>query len=159
MEALSAFRELASGKVLWRMLLCYGSVGCGKSHLLEALAFSLGYRVTTKWPEAVRWLKRSMNPDPEWGIVAYDTNFKSLQERSVLLLDDVGSGASSTDWAWRELEDIIDYRYERNLLTVITTNLKWEQIPDRIVSRFRDGEKSRLVLNSATDFRPLKGKR
>lgn len=158
-EALKAFRELASGKANWQMLLCYGTAGCGKTHLIQSLAWTLGFRAVNKWSETIRWLKRSMNPDPEWGLVTYEKNFKSLQERDALFLDDVGAGAGSTDWAWRELEDIVDYRYERNLLTVITTNLDRKAIPDRIVSRFRDAEKSRLVLNTAPDYRPLKGRK
>lgn len=100
-----------------------------------------------------------MNPDPKWGLVLYEKNFRNLLETSRLIIDDVGAGAGSTDWAWRELEDIVDYRYEHNLLTVLTTNLDRKLIPDRIVSRFRDAEKSRLIFNGAADYRPLKGKR
>lgn len=154
--ALAAFRELASGKATWHMLMCYGTTGNGKTHLCEALAMAIGGRVID-WPEMIRHLKRSMEPD-RWGCVMYDSIFQNLQKARALILDDAGSGASSTEWAWRELEDIVNYRYQRELLTVLTTNLDLRLIPDRIVSRFRDCEKSRLILNEAGDYRPEKGK-
>ena len=122
--------------------------------MCEALAKALKVGVVN-WPEEIRTLKRRMNPD-EWGVVTYDSTFRRMQRFWCLILDDVGSGASSTDWAWRELEDLIDYRYRNNLITVITTNLNLKDFPDRIVSRFRDGEKSRLILNESPDFRPRK---
>jgi len=66
-------------------------------------------------------------------------------------------GTKGTEWEWSELEDIVNYRYRNDLHTVVTTNLDLKLVPDRIVSRFRDAEKSRLVLNESGDYRPRKG--
>ena len=40
-KSLSAFKALASGRTKWKMLLCYGGVGNGKTHLCEATAIEL----------------------------------------------------------------------------------------------------------------------
>ena len=155
--SLAAFKELASGKATWFMLLCYGSDGCGKTHLCEALSIALALKniacYVNIWSEVVRDFKRQMNSEI---INAYDERFKGFRSLPRLIIDDVGSGSTGSNWEWGELEDIIDYRYREGLMTVVTTNLDIKDIPRRIVSRFTDAVKSRLVLNNAGNYRPKK---
>jgi len=152
-KAFNLFKELSTGPG-WFMLLCYGGIGSGKTHLCEALAAKLGCRVV-RWMELIRLFKKSMHGDIK---DAYDALFENIQKADNLILDDVGMGGTGSNWEWGELEEIIDYRYRKGLLTVITTNLDLKQLPPRIVSRFSDGETSRKVLNSAEDYRPKKMK-
>ena len=157
-RALALFKELSTG-VEWFMLLCYGGVGSGKTHLCNALANVLcendKYCRVQEWPAVIRNLKRAMHSEQKG---AYDDLFDCYLKAEWLILDDVGMGATTSDWQWGELEEFINYRYEQGLLTVVTTNLDLKQLPPRIVSRFSDAVKSRKVLNKAIDYRPLKGK-
>ena len=43
-EAYTAFRNLALGHTNWKMLLCYGGTGNGKTHLCESAAIELHSR-------------------------------------------------------------------------------------------------------------------
>lgn len=166
-KALRLFKELADG-ASWFMLLCGGGVGSGKSHLCEALAGELmkqgKYCRVHEWPSVARNLKRAMHSEFR---DAYDELFERYQKADYLILDDVGMGGTGSSWEWGELEEIINYRYNHELLTVVTTNLDLmpnpqnpniQCLPPRIVSRFSDAIKSRKVANRAGDYRPLKGK-
>ena len=156
-ESLTAFKELASGNATWSMLLCYGSDGCGKTHLCEALSIEMAKREVlcrvNEWAEVVRDLKRRMHSEVTDD---YDMQFRSFQKRDYLMLDDVGMGSTGSSWEWGELEEIINYRYREGLFTVVTTNLDIKDVPRRIVSRFTDAVQSRLVLNSGGNYRPKK---
>jgi len=84
----------------------------------------------------------------------YDEVFKNYCRAERLILDDVGMGGTGSNWEWGEFEEIICYRYKNELLTVVTTNMDIPQLPDRVVSRFRDKTKARMVKNGADDYRP-----
>ena len=148
-----AFRLMAAGKATWHMLLVYGKTGTGKSMCCEAAVIELfdkGVRVKRwRWSDVVRHLKSLM------GTPEYESFFNELRAKPRLIIDDVGSGSTLGTWEWGELEDIVDYRLENNLMTIITTNLDRQAIPDRIISRFKDKKKSRMIFNEAEDQRPL----
>lgn len=156
-ESLKAFKTLATGKARWHMLLDFGKAGCGKTHLCEALSIALleqGIKCRIwEWSEVIRLLKKSIRLNNG----SYDESFEGFRRAPRLIIDDIGQGGADSAWAWGELEDIINYRYRQGLFTVVTTNLDLDSLPDRVVSRFRDGIKSCLVLNEASDYRPLKG--
>ena len=148
---------MASGKASWFMLLNYGTAGSGKTHLCEALSIELAKRNTwcrvNEWAEIIRGFKKDMHSEFK---DAYDRHFESFRKQLYLIIDDIGSGSTGSSWEWGELEDIVNYRYRENLLTVLTTNLDLKSLPDRVTSRFRDATKSRLLLNKAPDYRPEK---
>lgn len=154
--SLKAFRELASGKVSWHMLLCYGAAGCGKSHLCEALSIELserGIRARVfEWPALIRFFKRTMHNDEVPDM--YNELFERYCQSPWLILDDVGMGGVGSAWEWGEFDELVNYRYRNNLPTVVTTNLDITKLPGRAVSRFRDAIKGRCVLNSGEDYRP-----
>jgi len=155
--ALEAFRAMADGAADFSLLMVYGVTGNGKSRACQAVViamFDRGIRVKRdRWSDIVRTLKGLFHGNGR-GDTTYEQYFASLRNRQRLILDDVGSGSTLGDWEWGELEDIIDYRYERNMFTIVTTNLDIKQFPERILSRFRDRSKARLVLNEAPDQRP-----
>ncbi len=154
-----AFKAMADGTADFSMLLNYGKTGTGKSMCCEAVVqamFDRGLRVKRdRWSDLVRTMKSYFNG---YGDTTYQGYFQNLRGRARLILDDVGSGSTLSSWEWGELEDIIDYRHELNLFTIVTTNLDITQFPERILSRFRDKVKARLILNEAADQRPLQGK-
>lgn len=155
--SVKAFKELASGKASWFMLLNYGTAGCGKTHLCEALSIELAKRNircrVNEWAEVVRGFKKDMRSEFK---DAYDIHFENFRKQVYLIIDDIGSGSTGSSWEWGELEDIVNYRYQENLFTVLTTNLDLKSLPDRVTSRFRDAIESRLILNKAPDYRPSK---
>lgn len=164
-KVLAAFKELTQGKMNRPMLLCYGGVGNGKTHLCEATAIELYKqgifcRVWTM-AEIMRNLKRGMN-DP---LFPYHMLITRYCERPYLIIDDVGMGGSGSPWEFGQLEEIIAFRYRECLFTILSTNLDMEFdpahpellfMPERIVSRFQDPAVGRVVLNEGVDYRPKK---
>jgi len=95
-------------------------------------------------------LKECIGPERQNSLEELLRNY-SYADR--LIIDDV----AGTDWEFEQLEKIIRSRYREHLFTILTTNLDQDQLPERIVSRFRDPEKGRLILNKGEDYRPEKG--
>ena len=162
-KAYDAFYELAEGRGN-PFLLCYGGVGNGKTHLLEATAIRLGERGVwvTVWVFAdfLSYLRR-MIPDPMKSVDAIVENY---QTRGAVFFDDVGV-EYGTDWERSILERIISGRFRSKSITVLTTNKDLDEvddrgrrfIPERVASRFFDPDIGTVVLNSGSDFRRMKG--
>lgn len=157
-KALAAFKALASGKTQWKMLLCYGGVGNGKTMLCEATAIELykrGIRCgVITMSRLMRMLKHGMRPEP---LRSYNELLEDFCYRKYLIIDDVGMGGSGSEWEFGQLEEIIVVRYRERLFTILTTNRDLTELPERITSRFFDPDVGRVVLNSASDYRRLKG--
>jgi len=152
-KVLNAFKDLAEAKSKYFMLLVYGGTGNGKTKCCEAVVITLydrGIRCKRdRWSDIVRHLKELMKQG------GYEEYFNKIRNSPYLIIDDVGSGSTGGAWEWGELEDIVDYRLERNLKTIITTNFDGKDIPGRIISRFKDKRKARLIFNEVPDQRPL----
>src|SRR5262249_37603003 len=69
--------------------------------------------------------------------VAYDKVFESVKKAKLLILDDLGS-QSSTPWAQEKLFQLLNYRYNAQLPTVITSNVRLPEQDPRIRSRMAD---------------------
>ena len=151
-------KKMASGDASWNMLLICGRSGNGKTHLCEAVIIEMHkqgvwcYR--KKWSDIIRYFKAGFQQNLNMGEQRYDDRFHNIRKITRLLIDDVGMGSTGGNWEWGELEDIVDFRLENNLFTIITTNLDLKEIPPRIISRFKDGGKARLIVNEALDYRP-----
>jgi DNA replication protein DnaC len=158
-EAFAATKAISTLQTTWKLLLIYGEWGNGKTHLLEAVAIELWnkgiHTHVDTFPGLMIQLKatfdRRESSDP-----TFDNIMNLLCTSPYLLLDDIGSGGSFTDWSQHQLEMIMLARYRDNLFTVLTTNQPWESLPFFIQSRFTDAIKSRRVFNSASDYRPKK---
>lgn len=158
-EAVAAFKALASGETGWKMLLCYGGVGNGKTHFCEATVIELYKRGlfcrVLSMATIMGALKACMNVQAH---ISYEELLSNYCYAERLIIDDVGMGGSGSEWEYGQLEEIIVARYREHLFTILTTNLDLKDLPERVVSRFRDPEKGRLVLNQGEDYRPEKGK-
>jgi len=151
-----AFKELAEGTAEFCLLLCYGGVGNGKTHLIESLILrwyerGILQRYTTML-DITEGLKRGFNGGMG---MCYDERFTRLCNCDRLVIDDVGMGMSSKaeDWGYSQLEAIIVRRYHSRLITVMATNKELSELPERIVSRCREKGIGKLVLNKAPDYR------
>ena len=159
-KALTAASELTSGATHLKMVLIYGGVGNGKTYLCEATAIRLLQRgifcrVITM-ADIMRILKSCMGKDP---LDDFNEVFQRYCSSSHLIIDDAGMGGSGSEWEYGQLEEIVQHRYSDQLFNLITTNRDLKELPERIVSRFRDQDIGLVVLNEAEDYRPLKGKR
>lgn len=134
-------------------LLLTGTYGCGKTHLAAAIANMLlaaGKTVIFQTvPDLLDHLRSTFGPNSE---ISYDEFFEQVQTAAILILDDFGAHSSS-QWANEKLFQILNYRYNTGLPTVITTNLRLDTLEPRLRSRLSDVRLVTQVLISAPDFR------
>jgi DNA replication protein DnaC len=134
-----AYAENPSG---WLVL--YGGFGTGKTHLAAAIA---NYRLTRSEPvvfivvpDLLDHLRSTFSPSSE---VTYDEQFETVRNTALLILDDLGT-QTTTPWAQEKLYQVLNSRYNKELPTVITTNLNPDEIEPRLRSRIGDSRLSKL---------------
>ena len=144
-------REYAEKPRGW--LVITGPYGCGKTHLAAAIA---NYRLRRRQPvvfavvpDLLDYLRSTFNPDSR---ITYDELFEGLRTAPVLILDDLGAHSSSP-WAQEKLYQLINYRYNARLPTVITSNHRLEDVDPRLASRMSDRRLSTVVTILAPDYR------
>lgn len=113
-----------------------GGTGTGKTHLAAATANVALERGETVWfavvPDLLDLLRSTYQADSEH---TYDALFQSLRDADLLILDDFGAH-SPTPWANEKLYQLYAARYVALRPTMVTTNLRPEELgDDRIASR------------------------
>jgi DNA replication protein DnaC len=135
----------------WLVLL--GESGRGKTHLAGAIAnerLEAGDTVCfANVPDLLDELRATFAPESS---VRYDDIFARLREVPVLILDDLGAH-QTTPWAQEKLYQILNYRYEGRLPTVITTNTEMSKLDQRIASRLGDLHISVMYEITSPDYR------
>ncbi|MBI4494572.1 MAG: ATP-binding protein, partial [Chloroflexi bacterium] len=128
-----AFAEAPGG---W--LILDGESARGKTHLAAAIANFRETRGADTFfvtaPDLLDHLRATYAPDSK---VGYDELFETVRQAPLLILDDLGT-QSATPWAQEKLFQLINHRYNLRLPTVITTNLRLEQIDERLRVRLSD---------------------
>jgi DNA replication protein DnaC len=150
-ETYYAFKKLADAEADCMMLLVYGGVGNGKTHLCHALV----RRLHADGIPVLYYAAQDMYADLRKGIESntIEQTVDKLKNIDALVIDDFKVLEKSTNWEVPKLEEIIDYRYRNIALTVLVSNQDLDAIPERIVSRFDEPGIGKLVLNKAGDFR------
>jgi len=146
-EAVRLALDFAKSPEGW--LVFIGVTGCGKTHLAAAI---VNYRYQANQPalfvvvpEFLDHLRSTFSPESK---VSYDQVFERVKTAPLLVLDDFGE-QSTTPWAREKLYQVINYRYNARLATVITTRYSLEEIFEEIESSIS----SRLVdLKISTPF-------
>ncbi len=124
-----------------RWLLIGGSYGVGKTHLAAAIANAA--RGVLRLPEQIMfitvpdlidYLKNTFGPDAN---VSFEQRFQQIKNVPLLVLDDLGTEASSA-WAKEKLFQLIDYRYITRKSTVFTTSKTFESLDPRVCTRLLD---------------------
>lgn len=150
-EAFERSRAFAQNPTGWLVLM--GGYGCGKTHLAAAIAnfrVALGHAVLfVVVPDLLDHLRASYAPNSTAGL---DERLEEIREAPLLILDDLGAH-NSTPWAQEKLFQILNYRYNGRLPTVITTNQRLEDLDPRITSRLVDPDLSQVYEILAPDFR------
>ncbi|HEX6796658.1 MAG TPA: ATP-binding protein [Ktedonobacterales bacterium] len=146
-------QQYAADPIGWLVLI--GPPGTGKTHLAAAVAHerlaagsSVYFAVV---PELLDHLRAAFAPTSE---LTYDEMFDTVRSVEMLVLDDLGA-QNSTPWAADKLFQIINFRYNYRLPTVITTNHKLHaQLDERVRSRLSDISLVRVVEFKNPDHRP-----
>ncbi|MGC9358909.1 MAG: ATP-binding protein [Anaerolineae bacterium] len=152
-SAVDACKTFAKHPEGW--LLLTGTYGCGKTHLAAAIAnerLSQGHPVLfVVVPDLLDHLRAAYAPS---STVSYDTRFEQVRQVELLVLDDLGT-QNATPWATEKLYQILNYRYNAELPTVITTNQSIESMDPRLASRLRDKDLVTSLPIYAADFRTM----
>jgi len=149
-RALRNAQSYADDPSSWLVLL--GDYGCGKTHLAVAIANARIQRgepaLFQVVPDLLDHLRATFSPT---STVTYDVLFDEVRTAPLLILDDLGAHSSSP-WAEEKLFQIVNYRYNHRLPTVVTTNAPLDRLEPRLVSRMTDMGSVRLAI-AAPDFR------
>jgi len=145
--AVAMVQDYAQSPKGW--LIITGSYGCGKTHLAAAAA---NYRAVSGFPalfivapDLLDHLRATFDPN---STVSYDKRFDEIRRAPLLILDDLGT-QSSTAWAQEKLFQLLNYRYNAKLPTIITMSMtldEFEQQAPRLFVRMLD---QRLCLHVA----------
>ncbi|MEA3335196.1 MAG: ATP-binding protein [Chloroflexota bacterium] len=141
-------------------LVLTGIYGCGKTHLAAAIAnFRIeGHHEHPMFvvvPDLLDHLRAAFSPS---GGAPLDVRFEEVRRTDLLILDDLGT-ESATPWAREKLFQILNYRYEARLPTVITSSKSVDKMDERLASRMLDTNRCRVLSILAPNYRGSKGQR
>lgn len=140
-EAAQAFAREPKG---W--LILSGPSGSGKTHLAAAIANECirqgkpAFFIST--PDLLDRLRSAYSPASE---IPYDEFFDQVRSAPLLVLDDLGA-QTATPWAKEKLDQLLNYRFNSELPTVIATITPIEELDDRIRSRLTNPDLSRTFV-------------
>ncbi len=149
-EAYRVAKEFAKSPEGWLVFL--GGNGCGKTHLAAAIA---NYQrrlsqpvIFVVVPDLLDLLRSTYSSE---NTSAFEL-LEKLKREPLLILDDFGTEAS-TPWSQEKLYQLINYRYNARLPTIITSYFNLDQIESRFSSRMGDSRLSTVIAITAPDYR------
>ncbi len=100
----------------------FGPVGCGKTMLATAALKTLmsNYNMTGKFVDFQYLLSelRAEYDEHKTG----ESILNELRNTNVLVIDEFGKGRNDKEWQLEKLDDLVNYRYNAQKITFITTN-------------------------------------
>ncbi len=151
-DAVQACVEFARSPQGWLVLA--GTNGCGKTHLAAAIANEYVERTRTDVmfvvvPDLLDHLRAAFSPQ---ATTSYDRRFDEIKRAPLLVLDDLGT-ESATPWAREKLFQLLNFRYNALLPTVITTSADPKQIEPWLRTRMLDVSRCRWLGITVPGYR------
>jgi DNA replication protein DnaC len=152
-------KNYKNSKVKLQGMYLSGKTGSGKTHLACAILNELifRYQVDCRYVKVskdfLEVLKASYQRDSDFYGQARDIE-SELANIEVLVIDDFGA-QKDTEWSNSKLYDLIDYRYERDKLTLLTSNQPLEEWADKAEGRLHSRlcEMTQEIVIDCPDYR------
>jgi DNA replication protein DnaC len=149
-QAFTFARHYAQAPEDW--LLLTGGYGCGKTHLVAAIAnerIAQGRpALFVVIPDLLDHLRATFAPNSP---ASYDRRLEEIRTTPLLVLDDLGT-QSATPWAQEKLYQIFNHRYNARLPTIITA-ADDAHIDERLKSRLFDRGRCTSLRINASSYR------
>ena len=154
---LKTVQSLALGSSDFHLILLLGQTGVGKTHLLYAATLAAcGRGIPARYiTEAALLSDVKQHMDGEetpLGRMGYEAFWRAVQRWPFLCLDGMAD-TRLTDWGWAMLDELVDTRYTEGLPLIAASNCSPDNLPPRMLSRFRDNRYSRLLWLDTSDYR------
>ena len=152
-EALRASKNYAQAPDGWFTL--YGLTGVGKTHLAVAVACErINAGDSVFFAGVLDLLNNLRNAFDRDSNVSFGQLFEQVRSAPLLILDGLGD-ESETESAWgqEKLFQIVAYRHNARLPTVITANEQFPKIRGPMGSRLRDSSLNLYMPIEAPDYR------
>ena len=151
----------------------FGNCGVGKTHISYAI---YKHFLDKKYTQGKVGIEKNLDErtisyhcDPEIRVYNWQKIIKLLKDtigkredyvidnfnpRGILVLDDAGA-EKATDWTIENLYYLINDRYEKNLITIVTSNFSLKELAERIGDRIpsRIAEMCNVIKLSGKDKR------
>ena len=122
-------------------LLLYGTIGSGKTTLAKAISNLIGILFNSAISSERKGVFRVSALDLAKNVADDPAYFNRLKNQELLFIDDVGTEpASVKSWGneYSPVTELIYARYDRQLFTIATSNLKDDDCGDRYGARIAD---------------------
>lgn len=144
-----------------KWLVLMGQPGCGKTHMAAAAAYECNQRGRTTLfvtsADLLNHLRATFYPG---SAIRYDRRMEEIKKADMLVLDDLNlDGKSQSAWARDKLHEILLYRFDYGLATLITTSQPLDEIDVRIRSRIVNEDRCVVEAITVPAYRGKSGKR
>ena len=156
-QGLSKAMSMAYGRGS-HILTIVGTYGCGKSHLLEAVArewLHRGESVRYEYvPSMLNQLRSRFSSEDNGSLW---TALEEIFKVKLLVLDDLGQEAP-TEWTRKTLTEIVDERIRTDGWLLCATNYTQDQLRERLDERFvsRLFDRADFVVMTSSSYREKK---
>ncbi len=150
-HAVQVVRYYAASPTGWLVLM--GEPGSGKTHLAAAIAHECRNRGDRPlFVTASELLDHLRVTFPPGSPVSYDKRMAEIKSASVVVLDNLSVDKNLSSWARDKLFEILTYRFDYKLPTVITTYQTLAEMDARLRSRVTNDSRCEILAITAPSY-------